>query len=90
MEEIYRTGRGSFKVRARWRYISKENLIEIYELPYTTTAEAVIDKVAELIKAGKLREVSDMRDETDLGGLKLTVDLKRGRIRKGSCRSYSA
>jgi len=78
MEEIYRTGRGSFKVRARWRYISKENLIEIYELPYTTTAEAVIDKVAELIKAGKLREVSDMRDETDLGGLKLTVDLKRG------------
>lgn len=78
MEDIYRTGRGSFKVRARWRHIPKENLIEIYELPYTTTAEAVMDKVAELIKAGKIKEIADMRDETDLGGLKLTIDLKRG------------
>ena len=78
MREIYRTGRGSFRVRARWRYDAKENLIEVYELPYTATAEAVMDKVAELIKAGKIKEISDMRDETDLGGLKLTIDLKRG------------
>ncbi|MCI5754528.1 MAG: DNA topoisomerase (ATP-hydrolyzing) subunit A [Clostridiales bacterium] len=78
MREIYRTGRGSFQVRARWRYLSTENLIEVYELPYTTTVEAVIDKLAELMKAGKLREVSDVRDETDLSGLKLAIDLKRG------------
>jgi len=78
MAEIYRTGRGSFRVRARWRYVKEGNLIEIYEIPYTTTTEAVIDKVSELIKAGKIREIADMRDETDLSGLKLTVDLKRG------------
>ena len=71
MENIYRTGRGSFKVRAKWRYVKSENLIEIYEIPYTTTAEAILDKVAELIKLGKVREVADMRDETDLSGLKL-------------------
>ena len=78
MMEIYKTGRGSFKVRARWRYLKEGNLIEIYELPYTASTEAVIDKVAELIKAGKIREINDMRDETDLSGLKLTIDLKRG------------
>lgn len=78
MEEIYRTGRGSFRVRAKWRYIQKENIIEIYEIPYTTTSEAIIDKVAELIKAGKIREINDMRDETDLSGLRLAIDLKRG------------
>ena len=78
MENIYRTGRGSFKVRSRWRYLPKENIIEIYEVPYTTTSEAIIDKVAELIKAGKVREINDMRDETDLSGLKLAIDLKRG------------
>lgn len=78
MEEIYRTGRGSFKVRAKWRHLPKENIIEIYEIPYTTTAEAIIDKVAELIKLGKVREINDMRDETDLGGLRLAIDLKRG------------
>ncbi len=78
MEAVYNTGRGSFKVRARWRYVKEENLIEVYELPYSTTAEAVIDKVAELVKAGKLREIGDMRDETDLTGLKLAIDLKRG------------
>ncbi len=78
MAEIYRTGRGSVKIRARWRYIKEENLIEIYEIPYTTTIEAIIDKVSELNKAGKLREISDMRDETDLNGLKITIDLKRG------------
>lgn len=78
LEDIYRTGRGSFQVRAKWRYLPKENLIEVYEIPYTTTVEAILDKVAELIKTGKLREVSDMRDETDLSGLKLAIDLKRG------------
>ena len=78
MENIYRTGRGSFRVRARWRYIQKENIIEIYEIPYTTTSEAIIDKVAELIKTGRIREINDMRDETDLSGLRLAIDLKRG------------
>ena len=78
MEEVYRTGRGSVKIRGRWRYVKEGNLIEIYEIPYTTTTEAIIDKVAELTKAGKIREISDMRDETDLNGLKLTIDLKRG------------
>ena len=78
MESIYRTGRGSFKVRARWRFVEKENIIEIYEIPYTTTSEAVIDKVRELITAGKIREINDMRDETDLNGLRLAIDLKRG------------
>jgi len=78
LREIYNTGRGGVKVRARWRYDKKENLIEVYEIPYTTTTEAIMDKVAELIKAGKVREITDMRDETDLNGLKLTIDLKRG------------
>ena len=78
IEDIYNTGRGGIQVRARWRYDKKENLIEIYEIPYTTTTEAIMDKVAELIKAGKVKEISDMRDETDLSGLKLTIDLKRG------------
>ncbi len=78
MREIYATGRGQFKLRARWRYLKKENLIEIYEIPYTTTVEAIIDKTADLIKSGRLREIADMRDETDLKGLKLTIDLKRG------------
>ena len=78
LRDIYSTGRGSFQVRARWRYVKEENLIEIYEIPYTTTSEAIIDKVAELIKAGKVKEIADMRDETDLNGLKLTIDLKRG------------
>ena len=78
MREIYRTGRGGFKVRARWRYVREQNLIEVYEIPYTTTTEAIMDKVAELIKSGKVREITDMRDETDLSGLKLAIDLKRG------------
>ena len=76
--EIYRTGRGSFKLRAKWRYVKEGNLIEITQIPYTTATEIIMDKVAELIKAGKIKEISDMRDETDLGGLKLTIDLKRG------------
>ena len=76
--EIYSTGRGSFKLRAKWRYVKEGNLIEIYEIPYSTATEVIMDKVAELIKAGKIKEINDMRDETDLGGLKLTIDLKRG------------
>ncbi len=76
--EIYSTGRGSFKLRAKWNYVKGDNVIEITEIPYSTTSEAVMDKVAELIKAGKIKEIADMRDETDLGGLKLTIDLKRG------------
>jgi len=76
--EIYSTGRGSFKLRAKWRYEKKENIIEIYEIPYSTTSEVIIDKVAELIKAGKIKEITDMRDETDLSGLKLAIDIKRG------------
>ena len=78
MRRIYDTGRGSFRVRSRWRYLKDENIIEIYEIPYTTTTEAVMVKVADLIKQGRVREINDMRDETDLGGLKLTIDLKRG------------
>ena len=76
--EIYTTGRGSFKLRAKWRYMKEGNLIEITEIPYSTATEVIMDKVAELIKAGKIKEIADMRDETDLGGLKLTIDLKRG------------
>ena len=75
---IYRTGRGSFKVRAKWAYNKKDNLIEITEIPYTTTIEAIIDKIAELVKNGKVREIADVRDETDLSGLKIAIDLKRG------------
>ena len=76
--EIYATGRGSFRLRARWRYLKEGNLIEIYEIPYSTSTEVIMDKVADLIKQGKIKEIADMRDETDLGGLKLTIDLKRG------------
>ena len=76
--EIYSTGRGSFKLRAKWDYVKDGNLIEITQIPYTTTTEAIIDKVVELNKQGKIKEIADIRDETDLGGLKLTVELKRG------------
>ena len=76
--EIYSTGRGSFKLRAKWHYVKDGNLIEITEIPYTTTTEAIIDKVVELNKNGKIKEIADIRDETDLGGLKITIDLKRG------------
>ncbi len=78
ISSIYSTGRGGIKVRARWRYIKQDNLIEIFEIPYSTTAEAILDKVAQLMRTGKIREISDMRDETDLSGLKLTIELKRG------------
>jgi len=76
--EIYSTGRGSFKLRAKWHYVKEGNLIEITQIPYSTTAEVIMDKVADLIKAGKIKEIADMRDESDLGGLKLTIDLRRG------------
>ena len=78
LEEIYRTGRGSFQVRCKWEYFKTGNLIEVTEIPYTTTVEAIIDKIADLIKSGRVREISDLRDETDKNGLKLTIDLKRG------------
>ena len=78
MRAIYESGRGSFKVRAKWQYDKKENLIEVTEIPYTTTIEAIIDKIAELVKTGKVREIADVRDETDLSGLKIAIDLKRG------------
>ena len=78
LHRIYETGRGGVKVRAKYRYLKSENIIEIYEIPYSTSLEAILDKVSELMKAGKIKEISDMRDETDLSGLKLAVDLKRG------------
>lgn len=78
MDDIYNTGRGSFKVRARYSFDKSNSCIEITEIPPTTTSEAIIDKVIEKVKAGSLREISDIRDETDLSGLKITIDVKRG------------
>lgn len=78
LEKIYRTGRGSVKIRARYTFDKANNCIEVTEIPPTTTVEAIIDKLSELVKAAKVREISDVRDETDLSGLKLAIDLKRG------------
>ena len=78
MNEIFRTGRGSFKIRAKYSYDKKNNCIDIYDIPATTTTEAIIDKIVELAKGGKVKEISDIRDETDKKGLKITIDLKRG------------
>lgn len=78
MREIYETGRGSFKLRAKYVYDKSNNCIEILEIPYTTTCEAIIGKIMELIKANKLKEISDARDEIDINGFKITLDLKRG------------
>ena len=78
MNEIFRTGRGSFKIRAKYSYDKKNNCIDIYEIPATTTTEAIIDKIVELAKGGKAKEISDIRDEPDIKGLKITIDLKRG------------
>ncbi|MBQ4516766.1 MAG: topoisomerase IV, partial [Clostridia bacterium] len=78
IDTIFKTGRGSFKLRACYQYDKKNNCIEITEIPYTTTVEAIIDKIVEMVKLGKLKDISDVRDETDLKGLKLTLDLKRG------------
>lgn len=78
LETIYNTGRGSFDVRAKWRFLQKENIIEVYEIPYTTTIEAIIQKIVDLSKAGKIKEINDVRDETDLSGLRIAIDVKRG------------
>lgn len=78
MLDIYRTGRGPVKLRSRWRYVKEGNLIEVYEIPYSTSIEAILDEISVLFKAGKLKEISDVRDESGLNGLKLTIDLKRG------------
>ncbi len=78
LDKIYETGRGSVKVRAKYTYDKKFNCIDITQIPPTTTSEAVIDKVVELVKSNKIKEISDIRDETDLSGLKITIDLKRG------------
>jgi DNA gyrase subunit A len=78
MQEIYNTGRGTVRVRARYNTVPGENMVEVTQIPPTTTVEAIMDKITELVKAGKVKEISDMRDETDLNGLKLTLDLKRG------------
>ncbi|MBP1577257.1 MAG: topoisomerase IV, partial [Oscillospiraceae bacterium] len=78
LAKIYETGRGSVRVRGRYNYDKENNCIEITEIPPTTTVEAIIDKIIELVKGNKIREISDIRDETDLGGLKITLDLKRG------------
>lgn len=78
MRKIFETGQGSFKLRSKYRFNKAENCIEVYEIPYTTTTEQILEKVADLIKQGKIREINDLRDETDLKGLKVTFDLKRG------------
>lgn len=78
LDKIYETGKGSVKVRAKYSYDKSYNCIDITEIPPTTTSEAVIDKIVELAKANKVKEISDIRDETDLKGLKITIDLKRG------------
>ena len=78
LNKIYETGRGSIKVRSKYNYDKSANCIEVTEIPYSTTVEAIIDKIVELIKQGKIREISYIRDETDLDGLKIAIDLKRG------------
>ena len=77
MNAIYETGRGSFKVRAKYRFDKKNSCIEIYEIPYTTNVETIIDKIIQLVKGGKIRDITDVRDETDLKGLKIAIDIKR-------------
>ena len=78
MQNVYENGRGSIRVRAKWSYDKENNCIDVTQIPPTTTVEAIMDKITELVKAGRIKEISDMRDETDLNGLKLTIDLKRG------------
>ena len=78
MQNVLENGRGSVRVRAQWSYDKENNCIDVTQIPPTTTVEAIMDKITELVKLGKIREISDMRDETDLNGLKLTIDLKRG------------
>ena len=71
------TGRGSFKVRAKYRYDKENSCIEVYEIPYSTTIEAIRDKIIECVKTGKTKEITDIRDETDLNGLKITIDIRK-------------
>ncbi|MEG1801145.1 MAG: DNA gyrase subunit A, partial [Oscillospiraceae bacterium] len=78
IDGVYETGRGSIRVRSRWEYVAEHNIIEVTQIPQTTTIEAIMDKVADLVKQGKIKEISDMRDETDLNGLRIAFDLKRG------------
>lgn len=78
MENIYRTGRGGIRVRAKYAYDKANNCIDVTQIPPTTTIEAIIDKIIDRVKAGVIREISDVRDETGLSGMKLTIDLKRG------------
>ena len=78
LDKIYNTGRGSVKVRSKYKYDKSYNCIDITEIPPTTTSEAIIDKIVELVKGNKIKELSDVRDETDLKGLRITLDLKRG------------
>ena len=78
LNKVYETGRGSIKVRSKYSYDKSANCIEVTEIPYTTTVEAIMDKIVELVKAGKIREISYIRDETDIDGLKIAIDLKRG------------
>lgn len=77
IDKIYETGRGSFKVRGKYRYDKKNSLIEIYEIPYTTNIETIVDQIIDLIKKNKIKEINDVRNETDLGGLKITLDIKK-------------
>ena len=78
MRDIYETGKGSIILRSKYKVDTKNNLIEILEIPYSTSSEAIIDGIADLVKSGKVREINDVRDETDLDGLKITIDCKRG------------
>ena len=78
LEQIYKTGRGSVKLRAKYQYDKKDNCIEVTEIPYTTNIEAIVDKIIALVKAGKIKDITDVRDESDLNGLKIAIDLKRG------------
>ena len=78
LERIYETGMGGFQIRARWRYVPEARIIEVYEIPYTTKTDVVIERIVKLSKEGKLREITDIRDETDLSGLRIAIDIKRG------------
>ena len=78
MERIVNTGTGSFQIRSRWRYLPDERIIEVYEIPYTTKTDIIIERIVKLAKEGKVREIADIRDETDLSGLRIAIDLKRG------------
>ena len=78
MDRIYNTGLGGFQIRSRWRYLPDERIIEVYEIPYTTKTDIIIERIVKLAKEGKVREIADIRDETDLSGLRIAIDLKRG------------